>query len=130
MSKKPGVMENFNVFMQDLFGTPHRLGWTDGWFPIRDRILDGFDAEKGEYCFVDVGGGKGHECELLFKKFPGMKGKLVIQDLPFVIDDIQQLDSRVERMYHDFTKPQPMKGPRAYFLQVRLNQCVLCSKDS
>lgn len=119
MSKKPGVMENFNVFMQGLFGTPHRLGWTDGWFPIRESILNGFDAEKGEYCFVDVGGGKGHEAELLLKKFPDMEGRLVVQDLPFVVDDIQNLDPRVERMYHDFTKPQPVKGARAYFLQVR-----------
>lgn len=118
MSRKPGVMENFNVFMQGLFGTPRRVGWTDGWFPIRERILDGFDQTKGEYCFVDVGGGKGHECELLLEKFPDMKGKLVTQDLPFVINDIEELDGRVERMEHDFTKPQPVKGARAYFLQV------------
>lgn len=103
--------------MQGLFGTPNRLGWTDGWCPIQERILDDFDATKGEYCFVDVGGGKGHECQLLLEKFPDMRGKLVVQDLPFVIDDIRHLDSRVEKMYHDFTKPQPVKGARAYFLQ-------------
>ena len=32
-SKQAGWMENFNTFMQGLFGTPNRLGWTD-WFPV------------------------------------------------------------------------------------------------
>lgn len=110
-------MENFNVFMQGLFGTPARMGWTD-WYPVKEQVLDGFDSSNGEYCFVDVGGGKGHECELLLKKYPHMEGKLVTQDLPFVIKDIQGLDPRVEKMEHDFTTPQPIKGARAYFLQV------------
>lgn len=130
MSKKPGAMENFNIFMQGLFGTPKRLGWTDGWFPIQERILDGFDPKQGEYCFVDVGGGKGHECELLLRKFPEMKGKLVTQDLPFVIKDIQSLDDRVDRMEHDFTKPQPIKGARAYFLQVSLAYNVIAKGEA
>ena len=108
-SKQDGVMENFNVFMQGLFGTPMRLGRTD-WFPVKEVCLDGFDARKGEYCFVDVGAGKGHEAELVMTKFPDTKGKFVIQDLGFVIDDVTSLDERIERMAHDFTKPQPIKG--------------------
>ncbi|KAK4552267.1 hypothetical protein LTR86_010437 [Recurvomyces mirabilis] len=115
-SKQSGVMENFNTFMQGLFGTPMRLGWLD-WFPIQEICLAGFDRGKSEYCFVDVGGGKGHEGEAVLKKFPGVQGKFVVQDLPFVIKDIAYLDSRVERMAHDFTTPQPVKGARVYFLQ-------------
>ena len=116
MSKKPGVMENFNVFMQGLFGLPMRLNWSD-WYPVKEKLLDGFDSSKGEYCFVDVGGGKGHECERILHKHPDMKGKLVTQDLQFVINDIQHLDPRIEKMCHDFRKPQPIQGARVYFLQ-------------
>lgn len=108
-SKQPGVMERFNTFMQGLFGTPQRLGWAD-WFPLKDVCLKGFDASQSEYVFVDVGGGKGHESELVLKKYPETKGKLVVQDLPFVIDDISELDYRVERMKHDFTQAQPILG--------------------
>jgi len=114
-SKQPGVIENFNTFMQGLFGTPARLGWSD-WFPVKEVCLDGFDERRSEYLWVDVGGGKGHESELLLKLYPGIEGKLVVEDLPFVIDDITDLDSRIERLSHDFTKPQPIKGnyvPRA-----------------
>ncbi|KAF2726271.1 S-adenosyl-L-methionine-dependent methyltransferase [Polychaeton citri CBS 116435] len=119
MSKKPGVMETFNVFMQGLFGTPFRLGWSD-WFPIKEVALDGFDETQGNgVCFVDVGAGKGHEGNLVLQKYPETKGKFIAQDLEFVISDIQkgELDHRIETMVHDFTKPQPVKGARVYFLQ-------------
>lgn len=108
-SRQPGVMENFSVFMQGLFGTPSRLGWTD-WFLVQEICLNGFNSAKGEYCFVDVGGGKGHEAELVLKKYPDSKGKFVVEDLPFVINDITDLDPRIERLPHDFTKEQPIKG--------------------
>lgn len=108
-TEKPATMANFNVFMQGLFGTPQRLGWTD-WFPFEKVCLDGFDEAKSEYLFVDFAGGKGHECELLLRKFPKLRGKLALEELPFVIDDISNLDSRVERVKHDFTTPQPIHG--------------------
>lgn len=97
------------VVMQGLFGTPQRLGWTD-WFPVKDVCLDGFDASKSEYVFVDVGAGKGHEAELVLKRYPDTRGKLAIEDLPFVIDDVADLNKRIERVKHDFTQPQPIKG--------------------
>lgn len=108
-TEKPATMANFNDFMQGLFGTPQRLGWTD-WFPFEEVCLDGFDEAKGEYLFVDVAGGKGHECELLLKRFPKLRGKLALQDLPFVIDDISDLDGKIERVKHDFMTPQPIHG--------------------
>ena len=108
-TEKPATMANFNVFMQGLFGTPQRLGWTD-WFPFEEVCLDGFDEAKGEYLFVDVAGGKGHECELLLKRFPKLRGKLALQDLPFVIDGISDLNGKIERVKHDFTTPQPIHG--------------------
>jgi hypothetical protein len=108
-TEKPSTMANFNIFMQGLFGTPQRLGWTD-WFPLEEVCFDGFDGSKSPYLFVDVAGGKGHECDLLLRKHPKLQGKLVLEELPFVIDDISDLDIRVERVKHDFTTPQPVQG--------------------
>lgn len=114
---KTGADKQFNTFMQGLFGTPARLRWLD-WFPLDEVALHGFDKSKSEYMFVDVGGGKGHESEAVIKKYSeSMSGKVVLQDLPFVIEDITELDSRIERLPHDFTKPQPIKTARTYFLQ-------------
>lgn len=89
-TEKPATMANFNVFMQGLFGTPHRLGWLD-WFPFEQVCIDGFDESRSDCLFIDVASGKGHECELLLKRYPGLKGNLALEELPFVIEDIANL---------------------------------------
>lgn len=43
-------------------------------------------------------------------KHPNAPGRLVLQDLPSVIDRIDQLDVSIERMKHDFYAEQPLKG--------------------
>lgn len=112
-SKQPGVMENVNIFMQGLFGTPEIMGWTD-WFPVKIVCLDGFDKQRSEYCWGDVGGGKGQESKLVLKLYLETKGKFVVEDQPFVIDDITDLDPRIERLPHDFMKPQLIRGLLIY----------------
>ena len=59
--------------------------------------------------FVDVGGGNGHQCALLQKKFPSLKGKIVLQDRPAVLEKAVT-DEKVERMSYDYLTPQPVKG--------------------
>ena len=56
-SKQDGVMENFNVFMNGVFGSPARLHWTD-WFPFEEICFNGFSPRVGgsEFVWVDVGG--------------------------------------------------------------------------
>lgn len=44
------------------------------------------------------------------EKFPNASGRLVLQDLPVVIDAIQKLDPKIECMKHDFHTEQPVKG--------------------
>ncbi|KAJ4308931.1 hypothetical protein N0V94_009154 [Neodidymelliopsis sp. IMI 364377] len=50
------------------------------------------------------------EKELIKAKFPQAPGRLVLQDIPAVIDGIQQLDNKIERTVHDFLTEQPIKG--------------------
>lgn len=92
-----------------------RLSWLQ-FFPVEEVCLKGFDEAKSPYSFVDVGGGKGHECVAVLKKYPNALGKFVVEDLPFVINDITDLDPRVERLPHNFLDLQPIKGARTYFL--------------
>jgi hypothetical protein len=47
---------------------------------------------------------------MLRRKYPNAPGRLVLQDLPVVINAIQQLDPKIERMTHDFYTEQPVKG--------------------
>lgn len=59
--------------------------------------------------FVDVAGGLGRYTEALLAKFPGIPGRLILQDLPPVIESIQELHPRIERMEYDFFTEQPIK---------------------
>lgn len=48
-------------------------------------------------------------------KHPNVPGRLVLQDLSNVIDGIQHLDHKIERMEYDFYTEQPVKG-RVFFV--------------
>lgn len=89
-----------------------RPSWMDaGFFPVQDRLVDGFDSDaEGSAMIVDIGGSYGHDLEEFHRKHPQVPGRLILQDLPIVIGQIQKLDSRIERMEYDFYTEQPVKG--------------------
>ena len=135
-SRQPGVMENFNTFMQGYFGSGDML-FPLSWFQYDTVCLDGFDPSKSgsEYVYVDVGGGKGHHTQEVLDRYPDAKGKFLLQDMPQVIEDIDKtpgiaLSPRIERMGYDFFQPQPIKGARTYVLENILhNWNDLLSRD-
>lgn len=47
---------------------------------------------------------------ILRSKHPRAPGRLVLQETKGVIDGIQQLDGKIERMVHDFYTAQPLAG--------------------
>jgi hypothetical protein len=77
------------------------------WYDVPGRLLAGFTSDV---LLVDVGGGQGHEVQGFHEQFG--KGKLVLQDLPRVIDGIAEgaLDSSIMRIANDFFADQPVKG--------------------
>ncbi|TKA64800.1 hypothetical protein B0A55_10113 [Friedmanniomyces simplex] len=109
---RPETMETFQIFMDGLYGGPARAPWWT-WYPIKEVL-----AVDSDVAFVDVAGGNGHQTAGLHRAFPSVKGRLVVQDLPEVIDGIKELDPRIERMSYDFLTPQPetVKGARIFFL--------------
>ncbi|KAK1069941.1 hypothetical protein LTR74_004572 [Friedmanniomyces endolithicus] len=109
---RPETMKTFQVFMDGLYGGPARAPWWT-WYPIEDVL-----AVDSDVAFVDVAGGNGHQTAGLLRAFPGIKGRLIVQDLPEVIEGIKVLDPRIERMPYDFLTPQPeaVKGARVYLL--------------
>lgn len=89
------------------------------WFPIQEQLLDGALANRT--LLVDVGGGRGHDLVGFKEKFSLGAGKLIFDDLPSAIEDIQNLDSDIQRVKHDFFKPQPVKG---LFTPIPLPHCL------
>lgn len=99
-----------NTFMEADRGS--RPSWLE-WFPVKERIVDGFDVSVSEKLLVDVAGGRGHDLDAFRNKFPdvaGESGRLVVEDLPQVIGDIHDLDASIERVGFDLFAEQPVKG--------------------
>ena len=74
-------------------------------------------AAGSEPLLVDVGGGLGHNLVVFKQKLHHLPRKLIVQDLPVVIDDVKELSPGIEAMKHDFFKPQPVKNAKAYYLR-------------
>ncbi|KAJ5696845.1 hypothetical protein N7536_007257 [Penicillium majusculum] len=112
LAKNPDALDRFNTFMEG--GRDDTSHWTD-WFPAQEQLLDGVSTDSP--LLVDIGGGRGHDLLGFKQKFPAAAGKLVLEDLPSVIEDIQKLDSGIQRVKHNFFEPQPVKGARAYYFK-------------
>ena len=106
----PEVMQNFNTYMTGNEST--RLTWID-WYPIEERLLRGIKSDDDAVVMIDIAGGRGHYLAAFKEKFPHIKGRFILQEVPDVIDDIQTLDSSIERMRHDMFTPQPIKGNKS-----------------
>lgn len=73
---------------------------------------------------VDVGGGQGQWLDTVIKDNPYLREdghRLVLQDLPTVIDNVKRTDQRHDRAFElmalDFFTPQPIIGARYYHLR-------------
>lgn len=97
------------------FGKPT---WCDpGFYPVAERLTQGFDASLSDTFLVDVGGGLGHELEELNEKHPSLPGKLVLQDRQEVISTIPAgKQTSFEANAHDFFTPQPIVHAKTYYL--------------
>lgn len=105
LAQNTDALDRFNTFMEG--GRDETAHWAQ-WFPVQKQLLDGALADRP--LLVDVGGGRGHDLVEFKEKFPLGPGRLVLEDLPSVIEDIQHLDSDIQRVKHDFFQPQPVKG--------------------
>ena len=65
------------------------------------------DVGTEDVVFVDVGGGNGSQCAALKKAFPYLKGRIILQDRPAVLQKSLKVDG-MEVMAHDFLTEQPV----------------------
>lgn len=95
--------------------------WIDGLAQLNDAAEA---AEQHETPFlVDVGGGHGHQCVQLLNKYPALKDRVVLQDLPEAVGKLGKIDG-VQVTEQDFFKEQSVKGtPHP---SVSITECSLC----
>ncbi|KAL9617310.1 MAG: hypothetical protein Q9160_007890 [Pyrenula sp. 1 TL-2023] len=110
----PVTLSTFNTAMDAVNGA--QLNWLT-WFPVREQVFDGMKLDEDSVALVDVGGGRGQQLELFRKKCSSSPGRLILEELPAVVDDITQpLNPAIEIVKYDFFQQiQPVSGARAYF---------------
>lgn len=88
-----------------------RLPWmAPGFFPVQERLVEGADKSPDAVLIVDIGGSVGHDLEEFRKYHPSTPGKLILQDLPAVIQNNKGLDPAIIPMEYNFLTEQPIKG--------------------
>jgi hypothetical protein len=116
LTATPPHLDEFDNFM-----SAYRAGkanWYDpGFYPVAERLIQGFDSSNNEALLVDVGGGRGHDAQQFVAQHQSHPGKVVVQDREPVIESIQDKDKLpFESQAHDFFTPQPVRAARAYSL--------------
>lgn len=112
LCQNPAALTRFNSFMEGQ--RADRPYWAD-WFPVRDRILNLPDMSADRPLLVDLGGGRGHDLLEFRQRFPDAPGKLVLEDLPSVIDEVRGAQDRnagkIDAVPYDFfATQQPVLG--------------------
>ncbi|KAI9778067.1 MAG: hypothetical protein M1839_008371 [Geoglossum umbratile] len=107
----PERMTTFNLAMKF---APLKAAQAIVAYPFDKELGQNPPGAEDEVVLVDVGGGRGHVAEAIKARYPGMGGRVVVQDLKETIDEIKD-PKGFEPMTHDFFTPQPIKGARAYF---------------
>lgn len=80
--------------------------------------LEKLHIKDGDVAIVDVAGGQGHIMGDVRKQNPGLKGRIVVQDLQSVLDAAPDGPPEgVEFMAHDIFKPQPITTAHIYYLR-------------
>lgn len=108
INERAELAHDFHQFME--LNQKSQSNWVN-WWPVQEEIINGKGTDN--VLLVDIGGGKGEYLRSFRNKFPGVSGRLILQDLPEVIESVQQhgpaLDG-IELMNHDFFTEQPVQG--------------------
>ncbi|KAL8998312.1 MAG: hypothetical protein Q9169_002626 [Polycauliona sp. 2 TL-2023] len=107
-------LEDCNAFMKG------RREGSASWlqfYPFAEIILAHAGAEPEAVLVVDVGGGLGHGLVEIKEKFPKIKGRLILQDLPKTIEQAGTDEGIFESMAHDFFTSQPIQGPKIFLIR-------------
>ncbi|KAF3405118.1 Demethylsterigmatocystin 6-O-methyltransferase [Talaromyces pinophilus] len=116
LQTQPEAQSAFNsvmTFSQQLRGK--------NWFEIYP-VAEKLNSSSDRVLLVDIGGGVGHDVIAFKKRFPDMVGELVVQDLPQVIESIDEaLPDGIIAIGHNMFEPQPIRGAKAYYLRTVLH---------
>ena len=107
ISRIPGLLDAFSLHMSAFH--EGRANWLD-FYPVEKEMFEGFRKEDPESAmFVDIGGALGSEVVALKQKYPHCPGRLILEDLPHVVEQVGNSNT-MEALPYDMFTPQPVTG--------------------
>lgn len=95
--------------MIQTYNTGKTYFWEDGYYPIRERLVEGGPKTDDDVLLVDIGGGDGGDLGKLRKALgTGVKGRLVLQELEHIVE--RSTNDGFEAQVGDWNVLQPIKG--------------------
>lgn len=82
--------------------------WLD-YFPASTQVAD-LSPALDAVTIVDVGGNLGHDLKLFQQRYPEIRGRLVLMDLPEVVAANSDSLEGIEQLPYDFFQPQTVLG--------------------
>ena len=127
LKEDPERMKLFNSGMKSL-ATVGDAARSAGPFPF-DEELGMREVRETDVLIVDVGGGRGQALEAVKATYPGLKGRMILQDVHDVIEDAKAggLPSFIEPMAASFFESQPIKGKQLEVLALVLSFSIYFS---
>lgn len=123
-AERPKMAAQFMEMMTAYAAGQHT--WTDeNFYPAQKRLGDAEGGDEG-VLLVDIGGNNGSDLVNFKADQPNLKGKLVLQDLPFVVSQVHL--PGIEVMAYDFNTPQPIKGKKRSLNTSPFVRSHLCKK--
>lgn len=116
LATQPHYQQAFNTVMK----MPERRrgqDWFD-FFPVEEKLSV---RQGSDSLLVDIGGNQGRDITEFNKRFPDLRGKLVLEDLPAVVCSGSNLPPNVQVQGYNFFDEQPVKGAKAYYLRTVLH---------
>ncbi|KAK6838683.1 hypothetical protein RU639_000841 [Aspergillus parasiticus] len=116
LAQHPEEQHTFSTVMETGNRAVEGEQWYD-FYPWEERLA----SEADRVLLVDIGGGKGHDLAR-FKEKKNPAGRLILQDLSEVIQDIQApLAQGIEAQGYSMFDPQPIRGAKAYYMRTVLH---------
>ena len=122
LEQHPRVLQAFQDYLAGV--REDRPNFMDpGFYPVEERLVQGLRHDGDTAAFVDVGGGEGHVLAEFNEKVPTWTGRLVLQEQEPVVHIAKTKPHAplIELTVHDFFKPQPLRGARAYYMRYILH---------
>jgi hypothetical protein len=119
VQQDPLQLTRLGKFMQRM--PADRSHWIE-WLP--EDVVFKPEEHDSLPVFVDVGGGRGHDLSALARWCPGRRARLILEDLPSVIQegDTERQQSemtlglRIELVRHGFFLKQPTTNASVYYM--------------